>query len=381
MATRTKTTKPKKSPAPGRPAPKAKGKPARALPPPKPVKAKPAPAKKPPPPAPAPAPPAKQAKALKPVKAAKATKAPADKKPAKPLQRPIPGPRATLGMRRQPTIPPPPPPRPAPSKPPPPPMLPVRAPDVALTLEDRARLVDQRLSARDEAFHQSYQSSLQMSWIYHDSALEGTVYTFEELNAALNQGKPLDVASQPVIDEIRRHREAINYIRSVAASDAPVTLDTVKEIYLVLHPEEGDLRTVKYRKEIPQHRLYFHDYATPDKIIYRMRQIIDWLADPETTKANNPIKVASRVHYDILRVFPFPIDSGKVARLLMNLLIIRSKMPPAIIHSSERQRYYDAIKASSQLTLQMVQESVESSLSSITKLLDEHETRSRSFPS
>ena len=51
----------------------------------------------------------------------------------------------------------------------------------------------------------------------------------------------------------------------------PVNIDLIKKVYLILHPEEGDIKTVKYRKDIPQHRLYFHEYAPPDKIKFSNR--------------------------------------------------------------------------------------------------------------
>ena len=82
-----------------------------------------------------------------------------------------------------------------------------------------------------------------------------------------------------------------------------------------------------------------------------------------------------RAHYDLLRVFPFPQDSGKVARLLMNLLLLRSGYPPAIIHSTERQRYYEALKGSLPTIISMVNESIRNSLLSIEKRLDEQESR------
>ena len=66
----------------------------------------------------------------------------------------------------------------------------------------------------------------------------------------------------------------------------------MKQIYLILHPEEGDIKTVKYRKDIPQHRLYFHEYAPPDKIAYKVRQIVDWINDPETKR--RPQRAAHR---------------------------------------------------------------------------------------
>jgi Fic family protein len=91
------------------------------------------------------------------------------------------------------------------------------------------------------------------------------------------------------------------------------------------------------------------------------------------------MRIASRAHYDMLRVFPFTHDSGKVARLFMNLLLLRAGYPPAIVHSTERQRYYEALKGASATMTQIVQEAVENSLASIEKLLEAYESRSR-FP-
>jgi Fic family protein len=124
---------------------------------------------------------------------------------------------------------------------------------------------------------------------------------------------------------------------------------------------------------VPQHRLYFHEYAPPDKITYKVRQIVDWINDPETRKTRGPLRVAARAHYDLLRVFPFATDSGRVARLLMNLLLLRSGLPPAIVHSTERQRYYEALKGSSAMMNQIVQEAIENNLSSVEKLLVQYE--------
>ena len=252
------------------------------------------------------------------------------------------------------------------------------------SIEERASQIEQRLAAAGEDFRKRYLDSLDMSWIYHDSALEGTVYTFEELRTALGaQPPPIgDSSLQPTYDDIRRHKEAIDFVRDFGEKKRlPVTVDVIKKVFLILHPEEGDIKTVKYRKDVPQHRLYFHEYAPPDKVAYKVRQIVDWLNDPETRKTRNGIRIAARAHYDLLRVYPFANDSGKVSRLFMNLLLMRTGLPPSILHSTERQRYYEALKGSATTVLQMVQEAVENALSSVEKLLDEHETKKRAFVS
>jgi Fic family protein len=87
------------------------------------------------------------------------------------------------------------------------------------------------------------------------------------------------------------------------------------------------------------------------------------------------------VHYDLLRIFPFTNDSGKVARLLLNILLLRADCPPAIIHSAERQRYYEALRGSLTTIVSMVQESIMNALMSIEKKLDEYETRTKAFVS
>jgi Fic family protein len=256
---------------------------------------------------------------------------------------------------------------------------PVEPPPKPLTLEERVALLEVRLQKAEPDFQKAYRDSLDMSWIYHDSALEGTVYTGQELKGAVDAASGTIVADssiQPVCEEIRRHREALDYIRDYAVKKRlPVNIDLIRKIYLILHPEEGDIKTVKYRKDIPQHRLYFHEYAPPDKITYKVRQIVDWVNDPETRRTRSPVRIAARAHYDLLRVFPFAIDSGKVARLFMNLLLLRSGYPPAIVHSTDRQRYYEALKGSSAMMTQIVHESIENNLASVEKLLDGHESK------
>jgi Fic family protein len=264
--------------------------------------------------------------------------------------------------------------------------LPVQVVPRKPSLQQRAKRIDQRLGKQSSEFLARYQENFDMSWIYHDAALEGVVYTYAELTAALrgdDAGPPLDSSVAPIFDGIRRQKAAIDYVRNVAAKKrTPINVEMIKQLYTILHPEEGDLKSVKYRRDVPQHRLYFHEYAAPDKINYRVRQVVDWLNDPETRKKVGTLRMAAKAHYDLGRTYPFPVDSGKVARLFMNVLLMRGGLPPAIVHATERQRYYEALKASSPAVIVgMLRDSVENSMASIEKLLDEYETRKRAFVS
>ncbi len=252
------------------------------------------------------------------------------------------------------------------------------------TLEERAKRARRRIAQQSAQFRSRYDDNFAMSWIYHDSALEGVVYTFEELTAAFcnDEVTVVDSSVMPIYDAIRRHRSAISYVRKAAEKKrAVVGVDFLKELYVILHPENGDTKSVKYRRDTPQHRLYFHEYAAPDKIAYRVRQVIEWVNSPRAKKSAGALRTAARAHYDLARTYPFQRDSGKVARLFMNFLLMRGGLPPAIVHATERQRYYEALKATSAASLvRMLRDSVANALSSIEKLLDEHENRTRRFP-
>jgi Fic family protein len=245
---------------------------------------------------------------------------------------------------------------------------------VNLTIEERYERILDRLGKAPAEFQREYAETLDMSWIYHDSALEGAVYTYQELKMALAPNAPVipDATLQPVCEEIRRHKVAIELVRELGDKKrVPITVDVVRKLYLTLHPEEGDLKSVRYRKDIPQHRLYFHEYCPPDKIAQRVRLAVEWLDGPEPKKLKSAVRIASHFHYEILRIFPFPVDSGKVARLLMNILLLRAGHPPAIVHSTERQRYYEALKSSLPTIVVMVNESILNALQSVEKRLDE----------
>jgi Fic family protein len=223
------------------------------------------------------------------------------------------------------------------------------------------------------ALREEYQERFDIAWIYHDSALEGVVYSMEELKAALGAEAVPDPALIPVYDEIRNHMGAIAMIREMATRKrANVTLDVIKKLYAQLAPEELEGKgPPTYRKDMPLHRLYFHEISQPDKISYRMRQLVQWLSDPETKKTMHPVRMASKAHFQLLHIYPFPRHSGKVARLVMNLLLMRAGYPPVIIHATERQRYYEALRNGEDATANLINQALGAAVETAIQYFEE----------
>jgi Fic family protein len=240
--------------------------------------------------------------------------------------------------------------------------------------ELRMRAPQQVLQEFDEKFDQS--------WIYHDNALEGVVLSYHELKAAIDKKIISDVSLIPMYEEIKNHKFAIEETRKLARAWAiarhekkgkrpknEITLDTIKHLHSMLTPEEK-AKGNPYRKDNPLHRLYFHEIAQPDKINMRMKKLVEWL-DEEETAHMHPVERAARAHYRIMSIFPWPKNSGKVARLLMNLMLIRDGFPPIVIHSIERQRYYDVLRAENGGLVALCLESLDNGVETSTRFFEE----------
>ena len=233
-------------------------------------------------------------------------------------------------------------------------------------IEERVRYLSSLRERAPEGVGSVFSEKLDISWIYHDSVLEGVVYTMDELQSAILNEVVSDSSLIPVYDEIRNHKAGIQLIRELSAkSRLKISLDVIKNIYITLSPEEMEGRGApKYRKEMPLHRLYFHEIAKPPKISYQMRQFVDWLNSADTKRSVHPVRLAAQAHFQLLQIFPFPKNSGKVARLIMNLILLHNDYPPAIIHATERQRYYESLKKSQDLSARVVQSALTSSTES-----------------
>jgi Fic family protein len=246
-------------------------------------------------------------------------------------------------------------------------------PDVVLI--ERSAQLEERFWHASKPTRERYRDMLEKAWIRNDAGLEGSVFELPELQIALDNGgagiASADTSIQPVCEEIVKHKRALDFARAMMLDKSvPADFDLFRRIYLHFHPEDGDIAAIKYRKDIPQHRLYLHEYCAPDKIPARLQGVFAWMQSEEAAKIKNPIKLAARVHYDLVRIFPFSQNSGTVARLFMNIMLVRAGLAPAILHVRDRNTYYESLKGSLPHLVNLVTTSVHDYLVNVSNMLD-----------
>lgn len=255
-----------------------------------------------------------------------------------------------------------------------------------LRIDELNEALQARLS-ENEVAAQALNQRLDSSWIYHDNALEGIVLSYHELNSALDDAIISDSTLIPQYDELRNLKAAIAFLRAAALRrKPPLTLEFIKRVYQMLCADPGVAKgsrtsstspASQYRKDNPLHRQYFHEIAPPDKIAYSMRKLGQWLASAEARKLH-PIRRAATAHHKLIAIYPWPRHSGRVSRLLMNALLLRDGLPPAIIHAVERHRYYEVLRQPTAALTELVAESLTRTLESAQKHFDEPQVRAAS---
>jgi Fic family protein len=209
-----------------------------------------------------------------------------------------------------------------------------------------------------------FREAIDVSWIYHDNALEGVVLAYEEIKAALQgQVNGGGLRLVPAFQEIVNAHRTLELVRTEALQKRlRLGVDLLKKIHTSLVDKLPNAQPGRYRKDIPLHRAYYHEIAPPDRISGEMRKLTEYLASVPF-KSAHPIEQAAHFQFRMMQIFPFSEISGKVTRLATNAILLHHGYLPAILHAVDRQRYYESLRGSDPDTLQnLILEAMDNSL-------------------
>jgi len=232
---------------------------------------------------------------------------------------------------------------------------------------EQIRDLMERATAEDIA---SLWYQLDVSAIYHDCALEGLVLSPEELDAAFNPRAIADASHLSLYNALRTHRRGYDLMRRLAATPpSEFTLDVFKQFHQAFISDADEGRGGRLRTDMPLHRTYFHEICEPDKIAANLRKLLTWANDPDEAAQLHPVEWAARFHQMFMHIYPYSDASGKIGRAIMNTSLVRNGYLPAIIHATERQRYFEALRGKQQQLTTLVAESALASLDAASRFL------------
>lgn len=204
-----------------------------------------------------------------------------------------------------------------------------------------------------------WQEKLRIDWTYNSNAIEGNTLTYGETAFFLREG--LTSEGKPLKDylEAKNHAEAIDYLLDIIKGHREITESFIKELHALLlkdihftYAKGGDngqlvkkpLNAGKY-KMLPNHVLTIsgkiHKYADPIHVKDEMEKLLKWFNREKTVSV---IEKACIFHYKFVAIHPFDDGNGRMARLLMNLILMKAGYPPCIIKNVNRRKYLESLE-------------------------------------
>tara|TARA_R110000737_G_scaffold124226_1_gene156422 strand:- start:4974 stop:6353 length:1380 start_codon:yes stop_codon:yes gene_type:complete len=200
-----------------------------------------------------------------------------------------------------------------------------------------------------------------LDWNYHSNNLEGNSLTYGETKALILFG--ITAQGKPLKDhfEITGHNEAINLVLDVVKEERPLTENFIRELHKLLLKEsyEADAITpdgkpTKKRITIGAYKTQpnhvktktgeIFRFATPEETPAMMHDLMEWLGEKKVEKDVNPVLIAAEFHYRFIRIHPFDDGNGRIARILMNFILMQYGFPPVIIKTEDKENYFAVLR-------------------------------------
>jgi Fic family protein len=200
--------------------------------------------------------------------------------------------------------------------------------------------------------------SLSIEWTYNSNSIEGNTMSLRETQMVIQEGITIKGKSLREHFETHNHDKAIDYLYSIVNDDYNLrSIDILSLHGLVLRSIEDDFAGRIRNGGV---RITGANFTPPNA--NKVPDLLDELIDFINTNPLqlNDIELATVFHHKLVWIHPFFDGNGRTVRLAMNLLLMRSGFPPAIILKNDRKKYYEALNQANggnyqKLTLLMCQ--------------------------
>ena len=171
---------------------------------------------------------------------------------------------------------------------------------------------------------------------YTSNALEGNSLTESETKVVIEDG--LTIEGKPLHDvyEAVGHAKAYDYIYQII-NNPQLSEDDILTLHKLFY-QQIDAEKAGHYRNVKVYISGSHYQVSPvSKIQAEMSKLIDWYNKNE--KKLHPVELAAALHQRFVFIHPFIDGNGRMARLLMNLALLRNGFTIAIIPAILRHEY------------------------------------------
>lgn len=195
---------------------------------------------------------------------------------------------------------------------------------------------------------------------YNSNHIEGNTLTYGQTEVLLLMGEVIGSAKMKDLEDIKAHNICLNLMKEEALSADHLSESFIKRLHQVMLREEY---TVYRQLTGGRHTSYVihagtyktrpnsvisssgeqFDYASPEETPSLMYDLTEWYNREEKAASLSPVELASLFHYRYIRIHFFEDGNGRIARLLVNFILLRHNCPMVVILSRKKRAYLKAL--------------------------------------
>jgi Fic family protein len=201
-------------------------------------------------------------------------------------------------------------------------------------------------------------NKIRLDWNFNSNHIEGNTLTYGETQLLLMFDKTTGDHELREYDEMKAHDVAIHMVKEWAKDKArDLSENDIRELNKIILVQaywkdaitpdgQSTRRQIKvgeykeYPNSVRQKNGEIFEYASPFETPHKMADLMQWYRNNEI---QHPLIFASQFHYDFIRIHPFDDGNGRIARLLVNYVLMKFDYPPIVIKSSEKEKYLTAL--------------------------------------
>lgn len=205
------------------------------------------------------------------------------------------------------------------------------------------------------------EDKFRLEFNFNSNHIEGNTLTYGETKLLLIFDKTEGQHEMREFEEMKAHDVAYRWIKELAKDKSYRLIERdikqLNEIILVRpfwkealtpdgQPTRRQIQVGEYKQHPNSVRLQngemFH-YTSPTDTPMAMYDLLNWFHEEEDKKELSAVELAALFHYKFVLIHPFDDGNGRIARLLMNYVLLSNNLPPVIIKSADKKNYLNAL--------------------------------------
>jgi len=179
---------------------------------------------------------------------------------------------------------------------------------------------------------------------YNTNAIEGSELTLKETSDVIEKGIwPVEKSKQDIAEALGVD-EAITFIRKTREH---ISLNLIKEVHKIVFKNSkefaGEFR--KKGQEVVVRNgsgIIVHEGAPSTRVVTLLGELVNWYN--KYKKEYPGILLAAVVHNQLENIHPFADGNGRVGRILLNNILLKSGLPPLNIDLKNQKEYYATLQ-------------------------------------